>query len=163
MTNCSLSMIPADDDGCDLDSINLELTTEPLAVEDDSSICDRVRNDSQVSKEQSHDNEPATAVEDKICCDPNPSVSSSGTPSTCGVNYQVGNEGCRRSEEMLPEGGNCVLPGDDGESSQNEDYGEEILEGETGLGENIRVLSEKAITEDPNGDEDSGGRKKKQI
>ena len=64
---------------------------------------------------------------------------------------------------MLPEGGNCVLPGDDGESSQNEDYGEEILEGETGLGENTRVLSEKAITEDPNGDEDSGGRKKKQI
>ena len=34
---------------------------------------------------------------------------------------------------------------------------------EKGLGENTRVLSEKAITEDPNGDEDSGGRKKKQI
>ena len=92
MTNCSLSMIPAGDEGCDLDSINLELTSEPLAVEDDSSISDRVRNDSQVSKEQSHDNEIATAVDEKTCCDPNPSVSSSGTPSTCGVNYQVGTE-----------------------------------------------------------------------
>ena len=115
MTNCSLSMIPADADGCRLDSINLELTSEPLAVEDDSFISDRVQNDSQVSKEQSHDNEPATAVEEKKCCDLNPSVSSSGTPSTCGVDNQVGIEGCRRSEEMLPEDGNCVLPGDGGE------------------------------------------------
>ena len=46
-------------------------------------------------------------------------------------------------------------------SSQNGDYGEKILESETGLGENTRVLSEKAIAEDPNGDEASGGRKKK--
>ena len=108
-------MIPADADGCDLDTINLELTSEPLAVGDDSFISDRVQNDSQVSKEQSHDNESATAVEEKKCCDLNPSVSSSGTPSTCGVNYRVGTEGCRRSEEMLPEDGNCVLPGDGGE------------------------------------------------
>ena len=59
-------MIPADDDVCDLDSINLELTSETLAVEDDSSISDRVRNNSQVSKEQSHDNEPAAAVENLL-------------------------------------------------------------------------------------------------
>ena len=154
-------MIPADADGCGLDSINLELTCEPLAVGDDLSISDRVRNDSQVSKEQSHDKEPATAVEEKTCCDPIPSVSSSEAPSTYGVNYQVGTEGCRRSDEMLPEDGNCVLPGDGGKSSQNRDYGEEILEGETGLGENTRVLSEKAIVKDPKGDEASGGRKKK--
>ena len=56
-------MIPADDDGCDLDSINLELTSEPLAVEHDSSISDRVQNDSQVSKEQSNDNEPVTILQ----------------------------------------------------------------------------------------------------
>ena len=62
---------------------------------------------------------------------------------------------------MLPEDGNCVLPGDGGKSDQIGDYVEEILEGETGLGENTRVLSEKAIAEDPNGDEASGGRKKK--
>ena len=121
-------MIPADGDGCDLDSINLELTSEPLAVGDDSSISDRVRNDSQVSKKQLHGNEPATAVEEKTFCDPNHFVSSSGTPSTCGVNY----ESCRRSEEMLPEDGDCVLPGDGGKRSQNGDYGEEIFESETG-------------------------------
>ena len=46
-------------------------------------------------------------------------------------------------------------------SSQNGYYGEEILESEIGLGENTRVVSEKAIAEDPNGDEASGGRKKK--
>ena len=161
MTNCSFSMIPADDDGCDLDSINLELKSEPLAVEDNSSISDRAHNDSQVSKEQSHDNVPASAVENKTCCDPIPSVSSSGAPSTYGVNYQVGTEGCSRSEEMLPENGNCAIPGDGGESSQNGDYGEESLESETGLGENTRVLGEEAIVEDPNGDEASGGRKKK--
>ena len=62
---------------------------------------------------------------------------------------------------MLPEEGNCVLPGDGGESSQNGDNGEEILKGETGLGENTRVFSEKAIAEGPNGDEASGGSKKK--
>ena len=154
-------MIPADADGCGLDSINLELMCEPLAVGDDSSMSDRVRNDSQVSKEQSHDSEPATAVEEKICCDPNPSVSSSGAPSTSGVNYQVGTEDCRRSEEMLPEDGNCVLPGDGGKSSQSGDYGEESLDGETGLGGNKRVLGEKAVVKDPKGDEASGGRKKK--
>ena len=147
-------MIPADDGGCDLGSINLELTSEPLVVEEDSSISDRIRNDPQLSKGQLHDNEPATAVQEKTCCDHYPSVSSSGVPSTCGVNYQVKTEDCRRSKEMLPEDGNC------GERSQNGDYGEEILEGETGLGENTRVLGEKAIVEDPNGDEVSGGRKK---
>ena len=114
MTNCSFSMIPADDDGCDLDSLNLELKSEPLAVGDNSSISDRAHNDSQVSKEQSHDNVPASAVENKTCCDPIPSVSSSGAPSTYGVNYQVGTEGCSRSEEMLPENGNCAIPGDGG-------------------------------------------------
>ena len=129
-------MIPADADGCGVDSINLELTCEPLAEGDDSSISDRIRNDSQVSKEQSHDNEPVTAVEEKTCCDPNPYVSSNGAPSTSGVNYQVGTEGCRRSEEMLPEDGNSVLPGDGGKSSQKGDYGEESLDRETGLGEN---------------------------
>ena len=138
MTNCSFSMIPADADGCGLDSIKLELTSEPLAVEDDSSISDRGRNDSQVREEQSHDNKPATAVEEKTCWDPNPSVSSSGASSTCGVNYQVQTEACSRSEEMLPEDGNCVLPGDGGESSQNGDYGKEGLDGETGSGENTR-------------------------
>ena len=47
-----------------------------------------------------------------------------------------------------------------GESSQNGDYGEEILEGETGLGENTRVLGEKAIVEGLNGDEASDEREK---
>ena len=46
-------------------------------------------------------------------------------------------------------------------SSKHGDYGEEILESETGLGENTRVLSEKAIAEDPNGDKASDGCKKK--
>ena len=68
MTNCSFSMIPADDDGCDLDSIYIELTSEPFAVGDDLSISGRVRNDSQVSKKQLLDNKHATAVEEKTFC-----------------------------------------------------------------------------------------------
>ena len=61
---------------------------------------------------------------------------------------------------MLPEDGNCVLPGHGGKSSQNGDYGEESLDCKTGSGENTRVLGEEAIVEDPKGDEASGGCKK---
>ena len=61
----------------------------------------------------------------------------------------MGTEGCRQSEEMLPEDRNCILPGDGGQSSRNGDYGEEHLEGETGLGENTRGLGEEAIVEEP--------------
>ena len=77
------------------------------------------------------------------------------------MKYQVVTEGFRRSEEMMPEGVKFVLPGDGGEGSQNGGYGEQRLESETGIDENISELIEEAIEDEPNGDEASGGHKKK--
>ena len=42
MTNCSFSMITADDDGSDLNSTDFDLTSGRHAVADDSFISDRV-------------------------------------------------------------------------------------------------------------------------
>ena len=68
---------------------------------DDSSISDRVQSYSEVNKEQLCDKESVTAVEEETCRDPSPSVSSGGVSGTSGMNYPVGTEGLRRSEEMV--------------------------------------------------------------
>ena len=73
---------------------------------DDPSISDRVRSYSEVSEEHLRDKESATAVEEEICSDPVPSVSSGGVPVTPGMNYQVGTEGLRRIEELVSDGEN---------------------------------------------------------
>ena len=161
MTNCSFSMIPADDDGCDLNSTKFEQISGPYIMGDDSSISERVRSYSQVSQEQLFVKESATNVKEKTCIDPIPSVSSGEFPGTSGMNYQVVTEGLRRSEEMVLEGDKCVLLRDGGEGSQNGDYGVERRERETGMDENTSGLSEEAIADEPNGDEARGVRKKK--
>ena len=64
---------------------------------------------------------------------------------------------------MVLDGDKCALPRDGGEGSQNRDYGEERLEGETGLDENTSGLSEETIPDETkfNRDEASEIRKKK--
>ena len=154
-------MIPADDDGCDLNSTKFEQISGPYIVGDGSSISERVRSYSQVSEEQLFVKESATNVKEKTCIDPIPSVSSGEFPGTSGMNYQVVTEGLRRSEEMVLEGDKCVLLRDGGEGSQNGDYGVERRERETGMDENTSGLREEAIADEPNGDEARGVRKKK--
>ena len=51
----------------------------------------------------------------------------------------------KQSEEMVPDGENCVLPGDGGEGSWNGDYAEERPEGFTGLGKTQVGLVRKQL------------------